>query len=97
MQDRVTYRKNENKTAMPTAAVMVATNASNSVTKTKVGRLSEWYFTRTLNKAIPTKEARGVPGKNPIDWWDYLDFMLSLGFVPSDRVGGLSHRQKHKG
>jgi hypothetical protein len=62
MQDRVTYWKNENKTAIPTAAVMVATNASDSITKTNVGRLSEWYFTRTLNKAIPPDEARRIPG-----------------------------------
>ena len=41
MKDRVTYWKNENKTAIPTTAVMVPTNASNSVTKTNVGRLSE--------------------------------------------------------
>jgi hypothetical protein len=41
MQDRVTYWKSENKTAIPTAAVMDATNANNSVIKTNVGRLSE--------------------------------------------------------
>ena len=41
MQDRVTYWKNENKTATPTMVAIVPTKATHSVTKTKVGRLSE--------------------------------------------------------
>ena len=41
MENRVTYRKNENKTAIPTIVAIVQTNATNSVTRMNVGRLSE--------------------------------------------------------
>jgi hypothetical protein len=41
MDDRVTYWKSENKMAIPTIVAIVPTNATNSVTRTKVGRLSE--------------------------------------------------------
>ncbi|HLH32460.1 MAG TPA: hypothetical protein VKY31_14745 [Terriglobia bacterium] len=37
---------------MPTIVAIVPTNAINSVIKTNVERLSEWYRTRALNKAI---------------------------------------------